>query len=66
MGSYIEEPEFKTITVKKLHPTFAAEVEGVNFQGLSDEQLNEILAAMAKVCLQWATAPGLTYKSSQL
>ncbi|KAI1622331.1 alpha-ketoglutarate-dependent 2,4-dichlorophenoxyacetate dioxygenase [Exophiala viscosa] len=48
MGSYIEEPEFKTITVKPLHPTFGAEVEGVNFHHLSDGQFNEILAAMAK------------------
>lgn len=40
---------FKTITVKELHPTFAAEVEGVDFENLSDEQLQEILAAMAKV-----------------
>ncbi|OQU99683.1 hypothetical protein CLAIMM_05283 [Cladophialophora immunda] len=53
MGSYAEEPEFKTITIQKLHPTFAAEVEGVDFQNLSDEQFNEILAAMAKygVCI---------------
>ena len=40
---------FKTITVKPLHPTFAAEIEDVNFQDLSDEQLSEILAAMAQV-----------------
>ncbi len=38
MGSYSEEPEFKTLTIKKLHPTFGAEVEGVDFQNLSDEQ----------------------------
>jgi hypothetical protein len=49
MGSYSEEPEFKTLTIKKLHPTFAAEVEGVNFQDLTDEQFQEIFAAMAKV-----------------
>ncbi|EXJ62758.1 alpha-ketoglutarate-dependent 2,4-dichlorophenoxyacetate dioxygenase [Cladophialophora yegresii CBS 114405] len=53
MGSYSEEPEFKTLSIKKLHPTFAAEVEGVNFQNLSDEQFQEIFAAMAKygVCM---------------
>ena len=49
MGSYSEEPEFKTLTIHKLHPTFAAEVEGVNFQNLSDEQFQEIFAAMATV-----------------
>jgi alpha-ketoglutarate-dependent 2,4-dichlorophenoxyacetate dioxygenase len=49
MGSYSEEPEFKTIKINKLHPTFAAEVEGINFQDLSDEQFIEILVAMAKV-----------------
>lgn len=49
MGSYSEEPEFKTLTIKPLHPTFGAEVEGVNFQNLSDEQFQEILLAMAKV-----------------
>ncbi|KAL6250467.1 hypothetical protein RBB50_002769 [Rhinocladiella similis] len=53
MGSYSEEPEFKTLTIKPLHPTFGAEVEGVNFQNLSDEQFQEIFAAMAKygVCV---------------
>ncbi|KAI0441363.1 alpha-ketoglutarate-dependent 2,4-dichlorophenoxyacetate dioxygenase [Xylaria telfairii] len=48
-----EEPRFKTIEVKKLHPTFAAEVSGVNFDDVSDEQFSEILAAMTKygVCV---------------
>lgn len=49
MGSYAEEPPFKTIKVKEVHPTFAAEVEGVNWKNLSDEQFNEIFGAMAKV-----------------
>jgi alpha-ketoglutarate-dependent 2,4-dichlorophenoxyacetate dioxygenase len=43
------EPFFKTIEVKKLHPTFAAEVKGVDFDHVSDGQFDEILAAMAKV-----------------
>lgn len=50
-----EEQPFKTIEVKKLHPTFAAEVSGVDFENVSEEQFSEILAAMAKVrkrCLQ--------------
>ncbi|KAI8945174.1 alpha-ketoglutarate-dependent 2,4-dichlorophenoxyacetate dioxygenase [Xylaria longipes] len=48
-----EEPRFKTIEVKELHPTFAAEVSGVNFDDVSEEQFSEILAAMAKygVCV---------------
>lgn len=41
--------EFKTFRVKELHPTFGAEIEGVNFPNPSDEQFQEILAAMAKV-----------------
>lgn len=40
---------FKTIRVKELHPTFGAEIEGVKFPNPSDEQFEEILAAMAKV-----------------
>jgi alpha-ketoglutarate-dependent 2,4-dichlorophenoxyacetate dioxygenase len=44
---------FKTFTVKELHPKqpFGAEIEGVNFPTPSEEQFNEILAAMAKVCM---------------
>ncbi|RFU35443.1 hypothetical protein B7463_g865, partial [Scytalidium lignicola] len=48
MPGLIQESPFKTITVKELHPTFGAEVEGVDFHNLSDEQFNEIVAAMAK------------------
>ncbi|KAI0182883.1 alpha-ketoglutarate-dependent 2,4-dichlorophenoxyacetate dioxygenase [Xylaria flabelliformis] len=53
MPGLLEEPEFKTIEVKKLHPTFAAEVSGVNFDDVSEEQFSEILAAMTKygVCV---------------
>ena len=39
---------FSTITVKELHPTFAAEVQGVDFQNLSDKQFDEVVAALAK------------------
>lgn len=65
MGSYAEEPEFKTITVEKLHPTFGAEVRGVNFQDLSDEQFNEIFAAMAKVRIPRESLPLLPPFRSQ-
>jgi hypothetical protein len=49
MGSLGNEPEFKHLTINPLHPTFAAEVEGLDFRNLSDEQFKEIFAAMAKV-----------------
>jgi alpha-ketoglutarate-dependent 2,4-dichlorophenoxyacetate dioxygenase len=48
-GLVQDERPFKTIEVKKLHPTFAAEVSGVDFDNVSEEQFSEILAAMAKV-----------------
>ncbi|KAI2472876.1 taurine catabolism dioxygenase [Annulohypoxylon bovei var. microspora] len=48
MPGVVQESPFKTIEVKELHPTFGAEVSGVNFQDLSEEQFKEIVAAMAK------------------
>lgn len=48
-GLLIRDTPFKTIKVKELHPTFGAEVEGVDFNNLSEETLQEILSAMAKV-----------------
>lgn len=42
-------PSFKTISIKELHPTFGAEVEGVDWQNMTDEQFDEIVEAMAKV-----------------
>ncbi|OCL11759.1 alpha-ketoglutarate-dependent 2,4-dichlorophenoxyacetate dioxygenase [Glonium stellatum] len=48
MPGLIEVPQFKTITVKELHPTFAAEVEGVDFQNLTEEQFREVVAAVTK------------------
>lgn len=41
--------DFKTISVKELHSTFGAEIEGVDFPSPSDEQFEEVLQAMAKV-----------------
>ena len=49
MPGLIQETPFKTITIKELHPTFGAEVQGVNFAQLSDEQFQEVQAALAKV-----------------
>ena len=44
------ETELKTLQIKKLHPTFAAEIEGVDFsKPIPDDVFNEILAASAKV-----------------
>lgn len=48
-GVLLQDAPFKTISVKELHPTFGAEVIGANFHDMSDEQLQEIKAAMAKV-----------------
>ena len=45
-----QEPEFKHIKITKLHPTFGAEVSGVDFsRPLSDEVFQETQGAMAKV-----------------
>jgi hypothetical protein len=43
--------EFKTFRVKELHPTFGVEIEGMIFPNPSEEQLGELLRAMAKVLL---------------
>ena len=51
VGLEAYDPAFKLISVKKLHPTFAAEISGVNFsKPLSDEVFNDIHGALAKVC----------------
>jgi len=49
MPGVVQESPFKTFTVREIHPTFGAEVEGVDFQNLTDESFQEIIAAMAKV-----------------
>ena len=47
-NSPLTKNDFKTIDIKKLHPTFVAEVTGVDFKhGVNDEQMNEILRAIA-------------------
>lgn len=49
-------PVFSHISVKPLHPTFAAEISGVDFKSsLSDEVFQEIYQAITKVyilCVQ--------------
>ncbi|KAK8100455.1 hypothetical protein PG999_010829 [Apiospora kogelbergensis] len=63
MPGIVETPLFETIKVKELHPTFAAEVAGVDFQDVSEKHFTEIIAAMAKygVCVFRNT--GLTDES---
>lgn len=48
-GTLLQDTPFETISIRELHPTYGAEVIGVNFQEMADEQLREIKAAMAKV-----------------
>ena len=44
------ETEFKNLYIKELHPTFAAEIEGVDFtKPIPDDVFREIQAASAKV-----------------
>ena len=44
------DPPYKTLSVKELHPTFGAEVHGVDFsKPISEEVFEEVLAVMAKV-----------------
>ena len=44
------DPQYQTLSVKELHPTFAAEVHGVNFsKELSDEAFKDVVAVLAKV-----------------
>ncbi|KAF2205837.1 taurine catabolism dioxygenase [Delitschia confertaspora ATCC 74209] len=47
-GFLSQDNPFKTITIKELHPTYAAEIFGANFQDMSEEQFQEIRVAMAK------------------
>lgn len=49
MPGVLQAAPFKTIKVVELHPTFGAEIQGVDFSCISDESFSEILAALAKV-----------------
>ncbi|PVI07569.1 taurine catabolism dioxygenase [Periconia macrospinosa] len=51
---------FRTITVKELHPTFGAEIHGADFENMTDAQLQEIKAAMAKYGVLVFRATNLT------
>ncbi|KAH8778506.1 hypothetical protein F5883DRAFT_215803 [Diaporthe sp. PMI_573] len=60
MPGTIQEPSPEGLTVKELHPTFGAEIEGVDFENLSDAQFAEIKAALAKYGFVVFRRTGLT------
>lgn len=49
MPGIIQEPSPEGLTIKELHPTFGAEIEGVDFENLTEAQFGEIKAALSKV-----------------
>ena len=49
MPGIIQETSPEGLTVKELHPTFGAEIEGVDFENLSEAQFSEIKSALTKV-----------------
>lgn len=48
-GKVIQDGPFETIEIRRLHPSFGAEIVGADFQQMSEKQLHEIKAAMAQV-----------------
>jgi hypothetical protein len=51
-SSLTDESSYNYITVKRLHPTFGAEISGIDFTiPLTDEVFSDILAALNKVRL---------------
>ncbi|KAL1883954.1 hypothetical protein Daus18300_000062 [Diaporthe australafricana] len=60
MPGIIQEPSPEGLTVKELHPTFGAEIEGVDFENLSEAQFNEIKSALAKYGFLVFRRTGLT------
>lgn len=50
MPGRLQEPTYNHIQVKELHPTFGAEVSGIDFsQGVEEHIFQEILQAISKV-----------------
>lgn len=50
MPGLTTEPPFKHITIKELHPTFGAEISGIDFSKPVDHDVfQEVLAAITKV-----------------
>jgi hypothetical protein len=48
-GVLIQDEPFQTIRTSELHPSYGAEIIGADFRDMSDAQLKEIKASMAKV-----------------
>jgi hypothetical protein len=49
MPGLLQEPQFEHVKIKEIGPTFAAEVEGVDFsQDIPQEVFDEILKAITK------------------
>lgn len=49
MPGLIQEPSGQNLNIKELHPTFGAEITGLNLKECTQDQFQELLAAMAKV-----------------
>ena len=49
MPGLITEHSSQSLEIKELHPTFGAEITGLNLKECTDDQFQELLAAMAKV-----------------
>lgn len=54
MPGLTTEPPFKHIAIKELHPTFGAEISGIDFsKPVDDYVFQEVLAAITKVSIQF-------------
>lgn len=58
MPGIATDPVFHLISVKELHPTFGAEISGVDFsREVPDDVFQEILAAITKVSISCPVYP---------
>ncbi len=53
--TYTKVDQIGGITLRPLHPTFAAEASGVDFEHVTQETVDDIKAALAKVSKVHAT-----------
>lgn len=60
MPGIVQEPSPNGLTIKELHPTFGAEIEGVDFENLSEAQFAEIKSALSKYGFAVFRRTGLT------
>jgi hypothetical protein len=49
MPTSTQNPPFKRLSVKELHPSFAAEIQDVDFNAIDDDVVKEIVTAVEKV-----------------